>query len=101
LLSEVNIAPSTLVQKDFPADYKPFLAQSGIKHYVFDMEGTKKQAIPIQTMNIILRLALDRRNYPLLIHCNHGRVSWNLPPHAVTAPKGALLTHIASIGLVA
>ena len=64
------------MQKDFPADYKPFLSDSGIRHHVFDMEGTKKAAIPIQTMNAILSLALNPRNYPLLIHCNHGRVSF-------------------------
>ncbi|KAB5582415.1 tyrosine phosphatase family-domain-containing protein [Coniochaeta sp. 2T2.1] len=63
----------TLVQKDFPADYKPFLSDSNIKHHVFDMEGTKKATIPIQTMSAILRLALNPRNYPLLIHCNRGR----------------------------
>lgn len=38
------------------------------------MQGTKKQAIPIKTMKSILRLVLDRRNHPLLIHCNHGKV---------------------------
>ena len=39
------------------------------------MQGTKKQAIPIKTMKSILRLVLDRRNHPLLIHCNHGKVT--------------------------
>lgn len=65
---------STLVQKDFPAEYQPFLKENGIKHHVFDMAGTKKEAIPIQTMNTIIRLVLNSRNHPLLIHCNHGRV---------------------------
>ncbi|OIW27140.1 protein-tyrosine phosphatase, partial [Coniochaeta ligniaria NRRL 30616] len=63
----------TLVQKDFPPEYKPFLAENGIKHRIFDMEGTKKQSIPIQTMSAILRLVLNPRNHPLLLHCNHGR----------------------------
>lgn len=63
----------TLVQKDFPEGYKSFLAQNGIRHYVFNMKGTKKEAIPIKTMRAILRLVLDRQNHPLLIHCNHGK----------------------------
>jgi hypothetical protein len=65
---------STLVQKDFPEGYHSFISKNGIKHHVFDMKGTKKQAIPIKTMKSILRLVLDRQNHPLLMHCNHGRV---------------------------
>lgn len=67
----------TLVQKDYPVEYLPFLAENGITHHVFDMEGTKKQSIPIHTMTAILRLVLDPRNYPLLLHCNHGRVRFS------------------------
>ncbi|KAJ9138600.1 Tyrosine phosphatase [Pleurostoma richardsiae] len=63
----------TLVQKDFPETYEPFLKANGIKHYVFDMKGTKKEEIPMKTMKAILRLVLDRQNHPLLIHCNHGK----------------------------
>jgi tyrosine-protein phosphatase SIW14 len=63
----------TLVQKDFPAGYKSFLNENGIKHHVFDMAGTKKEAIPPQTMQSILRLVMNQQNHPLLIHCNHGR----------------------------
>lgn len=37
------------------------------------MKGTKKEAIPIGTMKAILELVLDRSNYPLLVHCNHGK----------------------------
>ncbi|KAK4655869.1 tyrosine-protein phosphatase siw14 [Podospora pseudocomata] len=63
----------TLVQKEFPQGYDKFIERNGINHCVFDMKGTKKQAIPIATMRSILRLVLDRRNHPLLIHCNHGK----------------------------
>jgi tyrosine-protein phosphatase SIW14 len=65
------------VQKDFPKGYDVFLQKNGIRHCVFDMKGTKKEAIPIKTMKSILRMVLDRRNHPLLIHCNHGKVSHN------------------------
>lgn len=40
------------------------------------MSGTKKEAIPDKTMKAILRLVLDTQNHPILIHCNHGRVSY-------------------------
>ncbi|KAK4189837.1 putative tyrosine-protein phosphatase [Podospora australis] len=63
----------TLVQKEFPESYRPFIEEHGIKHHVFDMKGTKKEEIPISTMKSILRLVLDTRNHPLLIHCNHGK----------------------------
>lgn len=65
------------MQKDFPKGYDVFLQKNGIRHCVFDMKGTKKEAIPIKTMKSILRMVLDRRNHPLLIHCNHGKVSHN------------------------
>ncbi|KAL2146077.1 hypothetical protein VTI28DRAFT_5170 [Corynascus sepedonium] len=63
----------TLVHKEFPQGYDAFLRRNGIKHAIFDMKGTKKEAIPIATMKSILRVVLDRRNHPLLIHCNHGK----------------------------
>ncbi|KAK4242186.1 tyrosine phosphatase family-domain-containing protein [Achaetomium macrosporum] len=63
----------TLVRKDFPEGYDAFLQKNGIRHCVFDMKGTKKEDIPLQTMKSILRLVLDRRNHPLLVHCNHGK----------------------------
>lgn len=69
-----NEPTSTLVHKDFPAGYKAFLRKNDIKHHVFDMTGTKKATIPPELMKNILQLVMDQRNYPLLIHCNHGRV---------------------------
>ncbi|KAL1839820.1 hypothetical protein VTJ49DRAFT_1099 [Mycothermus thermophilus] len=63
----------TLVRKDFPKGYDEFLQRNGIQHAVFDMKGTKKESIPIATMRAILSIVLDRRNHPLLIHCNHGK----------------------------
>ncbi|KAK1761283.1 hypothetical protein QBC47DRAFT_25063 [Echria macrotheca] len=63
----------TLVQKDFPDGYQTFIQKNGIKHQIFNMKGTKKEEIPIDTMKAILRVVLDRKNHPLLIHCNHGK----------------------------
>ncbi|TDZ27878.1 putative tyrosine-protein phosphatase DSP2 [Colletotrichum spinosum] len=64
----------TLVQKDDPNEpFTAFMSSNGIQHHVFDMKGTKKETIPIQTMKAILRLVFNRENHPLLIHCNHGK----------------------------
>ncbi|OHW89976.1 tyrosine phosphatase [Colletotrichum incanum] len=64
----------TLVQKDdVDEPYTAFMSGNGIRHHVFNMKGTKKEAIPIRTMKAILRLVLNREHHPLLIHCNHGK----------------------------
>ncbi len=64
----------TLVRKEeLQDDLSAFVDTNGIRHVTFDMKGTKKEAIPLDTMAAILQLSLDKRNYPLLIHCNHGK----------------------------
>lgn len=37
------------------------------------MKGTKKETIPPNIMKAILTVVLDHQNYPLLLHCNHGK----------------------------
>ncbi|KAI1175154.1 tyrosine phosphatase family-domain-containing protein [Nemania sp. FL0916] len=63
----------TLVQKEFPDGYQEFIQVNGISHKIFDMAGTKKEEIPIDMMRSIYAVVSDRNNYPLLIHCNHGK----------------------------
>ncbi|KAI1480820.1 tyrosine phosphatase family-domain-containing protein [Daldinia eschscholtzii] len=63
----------TLVGKDLPDGYQQFVEANHIKHEIFDMAGTKKAEIPIKTMRSILSIVSDRKNYPLLIHCNQGK----------------------------
>ncbi|PSR97327.1 tyrosine phosphatase family-domain-containing protein [Coniella lustricola] len=63
----------TLVDKAFPETFLPFMETNGIKHCHIVMEGTKKQTIPVKTMSTILEVIHDKRNHPLLIHCNQGR----------------------------
>lgn len=52
---------------------------NNIQHRHITMQGTKKETIPIQTMAAILEVVHDKRNHPLLIHCNHGRVCSPVP----------------------
>ncbi|RDA94668.1 hypothetical protein CP533_2475 [Ophiocordyceps camponoti-saundersi (nom. inval.)] len=64
----------TLVNKDGGDEsLKSFFAGNGIRQVVFDMKGTKKEAIPPSTMSSILSVVMDRSQYPLLLHCNHGK----------------------------
>ncbi|KAF3765514.1 hypothetical protein M406DRAFT_321977 [Cryphonectria parasitica EP155] len=63
----------TLVDKEFPETFLPFMKTNNIKHCHITMEGTKKQTIPVQTMSAILEVIHDKRNHPVLIHCNQGR----------------------------
>lgn len=48
--------------------------ENGIRHVLINVEATKKTNIPDFTLLSILNIALDTSNYPLLIHCNHGKV---------------------------
>ncbi|KAI1135871.1 tyrosine phosphatase family-domain-containing protein [Hypoxylon sp. FL0543] len=63
----------TLVGKDLPHGFQQFIDGNQIKHEVFDMAGTKKADIPIKTMQTIIAVVSNRKNYPLLIHCNQGK----------------------------
>ncbi|RYP65005.1 hypothetical protein DL771_008502 [Monosporascus sp. 5C6A] len=63
----------TLVGKEMPHGYQQFIATNGINHRIFDMSGTKKSEIPLSLMKSIAGVVMNRENYPLLIHCNHGK----------------------------
>lgn len=84
----------TLVQKDFPEGYEGFIRKNSIKHHVFNMKGTKKEEIPIKTMKSILRLVLDQKNHPLLVHCNHGKHRTGCVVGVVRKISGWELGHI-------
>ncbi|KAG6111810.1 hypothetical protein E4U13_004596 [Claviceps humidiphila] len=64
----------TLVKKDhLDHNLISFVNAHGINQVIFNMKGTKKEAIPLSTMRSILELVLDPSHYPLLVHCNHGK----------------------------
>ncbi|KAF4624628.1 hypothetical protein G7Y89_g13539 [Cudoniella acicularis] len=63
----------SLVNKDFPPEFKAFIKGQGICHRIIDMAGTKKVEISETIMNSIMEIVLDKENYPLLVHCNHGK----------------------------
>lgn len=63
----------TLVKDEVDHALCAFTASHAIRQVIFNMKGTKKETIPLSTMASILRVVLDRQNYPLLLHCNHGK----------------------------
>lgn len=65
---------STLVKKDeLDTELQSFVNSNGIHQVIFHMKGTKKEAISPTTMKSILQVMVDPRNYPLMVHCNHGK----------------------------
>jgi tyrosine-protein phosphatase SIW14 len=70
---ELTCRSSLVKKEEFDHDLEMFVAQEGIRQVVFNMKGTKKEAIPLKTMKSILSIVLNKENYPLLIHCNHGK----------------------------
>lgn len=71
-----------MVDKDIPETFVPFMKANNIQHRQITMEGTKKSTISISTMTSILELIHDKRNQPVLIHCNQGKVY--IPFHTLT-----------------
>lgn len=63
----------TLVRKELPDGYQEFMQVNRITHKIFDMAGTKKEDIPVEMMRAIHAVVSEPENYPLLIHCNHGK----------------------------
>ncbi|ESZ97077.1 hypothetical protein SBOR_2507 [Sclerotinia borealis F-4128] len=81
----------TLVKKEYPPGFLAFVKAQGIRHFVIEMQGTKKVDIPEHTMNQIMRISLDKENHPLLIHCNHGK-------HR-TGCAAAIIRHVSGWGV--
>lgn len=71
---------STLVDKEGHETFVPFMNASNIKHRQIVMAGTKKETIPIEVMASILEVIHDKRNQPVLIHCNQGKVRTPFSP---------------------
>ncbi|CZT10661.1 related to SIW14 Protein involved in actin filament organization [Rhynchosporium agropyri] len=63
----------SLVQNDLDPEFAGFLKSNQIQHKVIDMPGTKKVDITKELMQGIMEVVLDEANFPILIHCNHGK----------------------------
>ncbi|TPX45123.1 hypothetical protein SeMB42_g04105 [Synchytrium endobioticum] len=65
----------TLILEDYPDGNKKFLDEHNIRFFQFGVAGNKEPFvdIPEGTISAALTAILDRRNHPLLIHCNKGK----------------------------
>ncbi|KAJ4793808.1 Phosphotyrosine protein phosphatases superfamily protein [Rhynchospora pubera] len=68
-----------LCPEPYPQANVEFLKSNGIKLFQFAIEGSKEPfvKIPEDTIREALKVLLDDRNHPLLIHCRRGKVSYN------------------------
>lgn len=65
----------TLILEDYPEQNIQFLDENGIRFFQYGIPGNKEPfvQIPSQTITAALATILDRRNHPMLIHCNKGK----------------------------
>ncbi|CBI28868.3 unnamed protein product, partial [Vitis vinifera] len=70
LRSIIYLCPET-----YPEANNEFLKSNGIKLFQFGIEGYKEPFvnIPEDTIREALKVVLDVRNHPLLIHCKRGK----------------------------
>ncbi|KAI5683231.1 hypothetical protein M9H77_04459 [Catharanthus roseus] len=64
-----------LCPEPYPEANMEFLKANGIRLYQFGIEGAKEPFvnIPEETIRQALKVVLDSRNHPLLIHCKRGK----------------------------
>ncbi|KAG0254225.1 hypothetical protein BG011_005890 [Mortierella polycephala] len=65
----------TLILEDYPDQNMKFLKENDITLFQFGIAGNKEPFVQIPEDKICAALAvlLDRRNHPILIHCNKGK----------------------------
>ncbi|KAJ2453546.1 tyrosine-protein phosphatase siw14 [Coemansia sp. RSA 2336] len=65
----------TLILEEYPLQNQKFLEQHGIKLFQFGVAGNKEPFadIPEDVMCQALLVLMDKRNHPILIHCNKGK----------------------------
>ncbi|KAI9873821.1 MAG: hypothetical protein M1830_010559 [Pleopsidium flavum] len=69
----------TLVPEAYPPENVAFVEENGIQHFQIHISANKDPfvTIPPKDMAAALEILLDKRNHPLLIHCNKGK-DWSL-----------------------
>lgn len=76
MVAVVLIMTSTLVKTPHSEDFLAYVEEKGIEHFRIIIPAHKKPSsiIPIGTLLETLKIILNHSNYPLLIHCNKGKV---------------------------
>ncbi|MCJ1226708.1 hypothetical protein MMC12_003361 [Toensbergia leucococca] len=65
----------TLVSGDYPTENADFMREHGIQHFQIPIPANKNPFVVIPSSDIARALGIiqDRRNHPILIHCNKGK----------------------------
>ncbi|KAI9168382.1 tyrosine-protein phosphatase siw14 [Blastocladiella emersonii ATCC 22665] len=65
----------TLILEEYPEQNVKFLEENGITLFQFGVAGNKEPFVDIPEDKIVAALAclMDKRNHPILIHCNKGK----------------------------
>lgn len=61
-----------LCPEPYPEEHWKFLESHNIRLFQFGIEGTK-DTVPEEVISQALRILIDVRNYPVLIHCKRGK----------------------------
>lgn len=80
MVEVVLIMTSTLVKTPHSEDFLEYVEKEGIEHFRIIVPAHKNPSsiITIDTLLETLKIILNRSNYPLLIHCNKGKVRTKL-----------------------
>ncbi|GAA5883248.1 hypothetical protein JCM3774_000643 [Rhodotorula dairenensis] len=64
-----------LVQEPYPEENARFLEEEGIRLFQYGIPGNKEPFVSIPDDKVVAALTtiLDKRNHPMLIHCNKGK----------------------------
>lgn len=67
---------STLVAGPYPESHRRFVEENGIQHFQVAIEPNKDPFVTIShcSISFALGVLLDKTNYPILVHCNKGKV---------------------------
>ena len=73
------------MQEPYPQENLAFLEQAGIRFFQFPIPGNKEPFVVIPDVSIIgaLETILDKRNHPILVHCNAGKVPPGARPYDI------------------
>lgn len=66
----------TLVKTPHSQEFLEYVEEKGIEHtrIIIPAHKTPSSIIPIETLLETLQIMMKKSNYPLLIHCNKGKV---------------------------
>lgn len=62
--------------EDYPSENRDFVTANSIKHVQISIPANKDafDSIPLESMAKALVTICDKRNHPVLVHCNKGKV---------------------------